>query len=132
MTATALKFAPQGFAAVADNDNEPGGLAFLVGELRGELRGVRDLLKEMQAEGGLRDEKLDDIARRVTTVESTVTVLGGVVAKQTTRVDKIEPVALWLITIASGLLLVGGALWYGVMTYGNAVLDWIVSLRQPK
>lgn len=121
------------------NDNEQGGLAFLVGELRGELRGLHDVFIEMrndieQASNSRRliHEKLDAVDRRMERLESTVTVMGGVVDKQTKRVDKIEPLALWLIAIAGGLLLVGGALWYGVLNYGVQFVQWLGSMFPPK
>lgn len=131
----AAQIAHQRFTAVADNDN---GLAFLVGQLRGELVGLRDDMAEMRANDQKADtsrelmhEKMDSVDRRMEKLEGTVTVMGGVVAKQTTRIDKIEPLALWLIAIAGGLMLVGGALWFGVMNYGTAVVQWL-SAQLPK
>jgi hypothetical protein len=139
VTAAALRidtaFPFQGIVAVNDN-REPTSLELLVGEMRGELRGIRQDMTEVKT--ALADastsrvslhEKVAMVDKRLTTMESTVTVMGSVVAKQTTRIDKIEPVALWLIVVASGLLLVGGALWYGILNYGAAVLDWFASLR---
>lgn len=131
--------APISFVGVAVNDNaEPGpSMVLLIGELRGELRGIKSTLDDMRGDidhaaesRGQLHEKVNLIGTKVTALESTVNVMGGVVAKQTTRIDKIEPLALWLIAIAGGLLVVGGALWYGVMNYGSAVLDWLISLRR--
>lgn len=132
--------AHQGFVAVNDNraPTTNNDLALLLGEVRGELVGMREDVAEVKAalsvsnQNDIRiNEKIGLIDKRLENVESSVTVMGGVVAKQTTRIDKIEPLALWLIAIAGGLLVVGGALWFGIMNYGAAVLDWIVSLRQP-
>lgn len=109
----------------------------LLGEVRGELRGLRDdvsEVKEALADAGVSRQQLGEkfqlMDKRLENVESTMSVMGGVVAKQTTRIDKIEPLALWLIAIAGGLLLVGGALWFGIMNYGAAIVDFIVSLRK--
>lgn len=114
------------------NDNKAGGLEMLLGEVRGELRGMRDDMLEVKT--ALADastsrahlsEKFSLMDKRLENVESTVGVMGGVVAKQTTRIDKIEPLALWLIAIAGGLLVVGGALWFGIWNYGAAVVRWL-------
>lgn len=120
---------------MADNDNEPGGLAFLVGELRGELKGLRDDVREMRAADVVADasrelmhEKMDSVDRRMERLEGTVTVMGGVVDKQTKRIDKIEPLALWLFAIAAGLMLVAGAVWYGLLNYGAQLMQWLGSV----
>jgi hypothetical protein len=130
--------APIHFVGVAVNDNKPpeeGSLAFILGELRGEVRGfredmaeVKEALADASTSRGQLSEKISIMDTRLQKVESTVTVMGGVVDTQTQRVDKIEPIALWLILIASGLLLVGGALWFGILNYGTAVIQWLASV----
>lgn len=134
--------APISFMGVAVNDNKepgPNSIAMLLGELRGEMRGfredmaeVKDALADASTSRGQLSEKISLMDSRLQKVEGTVTTLGGVVAKQTTRIDKIEPWIVKLAAVAGGLLMVGGALWYGVMNYGAALLDWIVTLRTPK
>lgn len=129
---------PKGLVAVNDNPKPTPSelrMAELLGEMKGELTGIKTMLNEMKDDADVATqsraqlhEKLNLATNRITNLESTVTVLGGVVAKQTSRVDKIEPIALWLIAIATGLFLVGGALWYGVLNYGQTVLRWLSSI----
>lgn len=126
---------PKGLAAVNDNPKPTPNelhMAQLLGELTGELRGIKATLDDMRGDidqasesRSQLHEKLGLIDTRLQKVESTVTVMGGVVDKQTRRVDKIEPIALWLIMIASGLLLVGGALWYGILNFGAQAIEWL-------
>ncbi len=115
-----------------DNHEPTGGLAILLGEVRGELRGMRNDMAEVKA--ALSDastsrqqlsEKVSLMDKRLEKVEGSVTVMGGVVAKQTGRIDRIEPLALWLIAAGAGLLVVGGALWYGVINHGADLVRWL-------
>lgn len=122
----------QGLVAVNDNQEPTGGLAILLGEVRGELRGMREDMAEVKA--ALADastsrtqltEKVGLLDKRLEKVEGSVTVMGGVVAKQAGRIDRIEPLALWMIAAGAGLLVVGGALWYALLNYGADLVRWL-------
>jgi len=132
--APATAFPNQGYVAVNDNNLESN-LALLLGEVRGELRGIRsDLIevKDALADAGTSNqqlgEKMNQMDTRLEKLEGSVTVMGAVVTKQTLRIDKIEPWAVWLAAVGAGLVFVGGALWFGIMNYGTALVHWLSSM----
>lgn len=93
-----------GLKAVNDNGKQPNDtMILLLGELKGMVSGIKEDVDELKkditsdrlessASRRRMYDKLDGVDQRLTKMESTVTVMGGVVDKQTQRVDAIEPV----------------------------------------
>jgi chromosome segregation ATPase len=118
-------------------------LGMLLGELKAQVAAlhtdiseVRNALSEASESRRRVHEKIDAVDHRLVVLESTVTVMGGVVSKQTERMDHIEPTveataatvktwALRLGLVATMVGILGGAAWYGLSNWGVALWRFV-------
>lgn len=127
-------------------------ILLLLGELKAGLAGVREDMQEVKEAAAIdrRDsresrqriyEKAEEGERRLTAVESTVRVLGGVIEKSGQRIDALEPqvaratqtIKDWTVRggfIATGVAAFGGFIWWLVQSNGPFL--WGAFLRLLK
>lgn len=122
----------------------------LLGELKAQVAGVRDDMQEVKTEAAVdrRDskesrqriyDKLENGERRLTEMESTVRVLGGVIEKSGQRLDRLEPqvdratrtIRVWTVRggmIATAMAALGGFVWWMVQSNGPFVWGEVLKL----
>jgi predicted RNase H-like nuclease (RuvC/YqgF family) len=122
-------------------------LLILIGELKEGVAGLKSDLEEMRTEfreerGAATQsrqkifEKQEDAERRIERMEGTITVLGGVIDKQTRRIDALEPtvketvatVRRWSVRgglVATGLIAIGSFLWWMLTSNWSTIWNWV-------
>jgi len=136
-----------GLKAVNDNIKQPDdSMLFLLGELKSMVSSIKEDVDEVKksmnsdrlessASRRRMYSKLEGVDARLTKMESTVSVMGGVVDKQTKRMDAVEPVVIstqdavrqwalrWgLVTAALGGI--GSALYWLFTSKWQELLKW--------
>lgn len=125
-----------------DNRKQPADdMLVLLGELKAMVASVKDDVDEVKQEMNASRvettasrrrmyDKLDGVDKRLTRMESTVTVMGGVVNKQTNRIDSLEPmvkktqaaVRMWALRWGLVTALLGGI---------GSALYWLFTTKWP-
>ena len=120
-----------------NRDRRPDEMILLLGELKGMVTDIKDDVDEVKktmesdrtessASRRRMYDKLDGVDRRLTKMESTVTVMGGVIEKQTQRIDQIEPIVKKTAASVKQWTLRWGAV-VGAVTAVGGFLWWLVS-----